>query len=160
MHFCVWDWYQIALTLWFHYFFSALGSSIIIVLTFNRLSATVYLLWNKKCTSQYLKKSSPQIGECVSIPVITPYNPVSGQWSHCLDFLTFIFCEFGHRRLILVILVSGVNLIAWFSLCAQDSMWMNHILHMSKWQKYSWFPGRGRGLLSFFQRVKRFMFNF
>ena len=73
-----------------------------------RLSATVYLLCNKKCTSQYLKKSSPQIGECVSLPVITPYNPVSGQWSHCLDFLTFIFCEFGHRRLILVILVSGV----------------------------------------------------
>lgn len=45
--------------------------------------------------SQYLKK----IGECVSIPVITPYNSVPGQWSHCLDFLTFIFCEFGHRRL-------------------------------------------------------------
>ena len=94
---------------------------------FHQIFLTLNELLQEMQLSQYLKK----IGECVSIPVITPYNSVPGQWSHCLDFLTFIFWQFGHRRLSPpVILVSGVNLIAWFCLCAQDSKWMNHILHI------------------------------
>ena len=61
-------------------------------LTNNKMSRTIYLLCNKKYKYPNIWRRVPlRIWECVSIPVITPYNPVPGQWSHCLDFLTFIF---------------------------------------------------------------------
>ena len=133
-HFC--DQYHIALTIWFHC--SQLLN--IYFLTLNKQSESRYLLCKKKCQfSQYLKKGSRAPRMC-QYPHNNSIQPIAGQWSHCLDFLTFIFCELGHsdtRPVIWVILESRTILLAWFCLC----LWMNRILHMSKWQKYSGFPG-------------------
>lgn len=92
--------------------------------------------------SKYLKKSSSENLRMCQYPSNNSIQSSSWTMIPLSWFPNFHICEFGHRRLILVILVSGAKLIAWFCLCAQDSIWMNHILHMSKWQKYSWFPGR------------------
>ena len=92
--------------------------------------------------SKYLKKSSLQDRRMCQYSRNNSIQSSSWTMIPLSWFPNFHICEFGHRRLSLVILVSGAELIAWFCLCAQDSIWMNHILHMSKWQKYSWFPGR------------------
>ena len=121
--------------IWFDYFFSALPSNFSHVeQTITRYryvtrNATVPIFEEDRRMCQYSRNNSIQFSSWTMIPLSWfPNFHILWVWTQEAESPSYPSVR--------------SNLIAWFCLCAQDSQWMNHILHMSKWQKYSSFPSR------------------